>query len=126
MKLTAYAIFSGENFDPFGIEKNSHLKLKNKIRKGEFGKKGRFKESQSSEGSAILLIDNKVDPLRKLLALISDNHDLLKTYHVKEIDITLEIGYTEQCNWEISKEEIQKLGELNLGISFSCYKLTPE
>jgi hypothetical protein len=114
---------SGDFFDPHELENNSSLVFRQKSKKGEIGKIGRYKDKPVPEGSSVLLLENDVNPLKELIFLISENYSLIKSYHVEEMSISIEIGYSDQCNWEISQEEITKLTELKLGLSISCYLL---
>ena len=123
-------ILSGDNFSPALFVRSSGLKLTNINEKGDIGKIGRFKNKKIPFGSAEIdisdiYIQNKlknIDQFDLILVVLSDNLPKINAAGVTDIYLDINLEYEDQCNWELKREQIKKLAEIDINLSISCFK----
>ncbi len=117
----------GDELNSKKLEDQSTLLWDSITHKGEVATDGRFKGKKNSYSSAHFSIESNLntslnDAFNETLNDIKENDALFKEVGVTQRILTLNIGYTGQCNWEFSKKQLQDLVDLDISFSFSCYQ----
>jgi hypothetical protein len=60
--------------------------------------------------------------LDKILENLYTNFDGIKQAGVADINLTVTLAYTAQCNWEFSPEQMRLLSAMNISLGVSCYE----
>jgi len=125
ISVSVNCLLIGDNFDPSMIEKV--IKLESEAKEGELGNIGRFKNKLNPHGSASLVLGdtkNKDESqLDFVLSQLTKKLQLIKDAKVQEIFLTINLGYTEQCNWEFTKDQLKRISILDISLSISCYRI---
>lgn len=108
-------LIMGKDFSPRQLESLSKIELTSKNEKGELANFGRFKGQALPYGSAEvnIPINNAINSsqLSSALSILTNEIEHLRFAGVEEIYLTLNIRYKGQCNWEFTKEQIQKIAD---------------
>ncbi len=115
-------VLIGEYFKPEELEGKSNLLFEVRQEKGGTGRFGRYKGKSNPYGSAILIYNSSPDSLEIALEELQSNYQTLKSLNVEQILLTLNIAYEDQCNFDIEKESIKKLAQMDIDFSVSCYE----
>ncbi len=115
----------GKQFSPAEVEDKTGLQLSEKLEVGEVVKRGRFKEKPSAIGRGTLSAPDHIpyeDRFDWLLGVLSEHINALYKMGAEPIQVDVGCFYTDQCNFELSPQELKALSELKIGINLSCYR----
>ena len=113
----------GEKFSPKIVENELGIKFSEKNEPGEIGVLGRYKGKKYELGGAILKSPEGIDEsLNWILNVLCKHKNYLLKCGVEDINLTLNIEYENQCNFELTKKHLSQLTSLNIGLAITCYK----
>jgi hypothetical protein len=84
--------------------------------RGSIGETGRYKGQPVPMASATI---EDVD-LDNILANLLAYYSSIKEAGVEDIWLTVTLFYTDQCNWEFTREQMKLMVEMNISLSISC------
>jgi len=117
----------GDNFDPYKLEEKLGLSLAYKVKAGEIGKKGRFKDKPYPFGFGYLKPTSKEahenNQLEEIVNLIKESHIQVGAYGIEDLHVRVNINYDSQCNLEFGPLVLEELGRRNIPLLVSCYKV---
>ena len=113
-------ILIGKHFKP--RELKGDLLLEDIQERGETGTFGRYKGKPIPYGSAVLRFKDSNNSLEIALEKLHSNYQRLKDSNVEQMLLTLNVAYKDQCNFDIEKESIKKLAQMDIDFSISCYE----
>ena len=127
MKMDIRCHFYGEKFSPKVVEKQSGIRLENKIEVGDITKRGGNKGKPSDYGNGELCppkeFKGKEDFGLYWIALTLSKHiDILRECGADNIDLVIGVWFEEQCNLAFEPEAIKLIGELGIALQVSCYE----
>lgn len=108
-----------ESFSPDRLEKLSGLPLVNKQEKNSIGTSGRYKGKSILIGSAVI----EHESLDEVLDSIHIRFDLLKENGITDINLTVNLAYADQCNWEFTPKQLKLISDMNIPLGVTCYKI---
>jgi hypothetical protein len=116
----------GDAFRPTEAERRTGIQFSEKNEPGEIGKLGRHKGQPIPFGSGTIESETTGDAMNGSLSKFLD---ILKhcVFQWRELGaevalLNIDVFYDEQCNLEISEENIAVLSELGLSLALSCYR----
>jgi hypothetical protein len=121
MTININCIILGNFSDLLNLEVYSRIRIRNQLIIGEIAKTGKYKGKNAPYSSADLVLENNND-LDEFLKEFKLIYPYLKEMEVFQILLTLNFQYENQCNWEFSNEQLMRIVEMGIQLSFSCYK----
>lgn len=117
-----YCLLHGPLFSPRAFEERFGLRFNEAIEPGECGKTGRYKGVPQPFGSAIIFLRCDKDQLADDQAVT----DLARARPYLEgiggtMTVTMDFGYKEQCNIELSPQSVASLAKLACPVGISCF-----
>lgn len=104
---------SGEDFSPQKFVLPSNLKIEKNFEKGDIGLVGIYKNKPHPYG--IIRLSGTLDDI--LIFATSSNFIQIEGI---DVNIHMDVFYSDQCNFEFSHEQLQKLASLNIPFGISC------
>ena len=105
-----------EDFTPNSIPVSERLRIVQKSELGELIISGGYKGTYANEGC--LILDGNIDDTIEFIQMVNES-DIKKT--ISFINICITIQYEDQCNFELSSVQLQKLSSFNVPVGFTCY-----
>lgn len=128
IKVQASCLIYGESFSPRKFENETGLKLSQANEKGDIGKVGKSRNKPIPYGSGILEFPEDAEFAlssdSRLLRALTRFMEEAKVAGAEDIDIYLNIEYTDQCNFTLDPEFLKIVSQLSIPISISCYPTT--
>lgn len=117
-KLDFYCVLQGEVFDPTFLLSNPSFNVQDYHRKGDIAKLGRYKGTSYNFG--YIRFSSKKDDLNNFLQTLdtSDIMDFFSSASSRELHLFLQ--YTDQCNWELSHNELKSMATLGMVLTIAC------
>jgi hypothetical protein len=130
IKVQASCLIYGESFSPRKFENKTGLKLSQTNEKGDIGKVGKSRNKPMPYGSGILEFpeDEKfaLSSESKLLKALTGFIEEAKVAGAEDIDMYLNVEYTDQCNFTLEPEFLKIVSQLSIPVSISCYPASSE
>ena len=119
---------TGEKFSPARARAELGSTVVALVEPGEVSNRGRFAGKPSPFGSARVDIsiddDMPSNPSGNAIALpdAAAMHRKLVDLGATDAELSIDVGYRDQCNIAFSPATLRVLAELNLGVSLSCWE----
>lgn len=126
IKLTASIQFRGEVFRPGQAEQLTGLLFTEKNEVGDSAKKGRYKNQPTPYGAASFDVPNEIAWSDRVLWLArqwTGKIDLARQCGAEDIHFWVGYFYDDQCNCNLSVEEIKAINVLSIPYLFSVYQV---
>jgi hypothetical protein len=111
-------LLMGEAFSPAHLANLTSLLLTTQTEPGSIGTIGRYKGKPVPDGSAML----EGTDLETVVTALHQHFDILRQVGVTDINLTVTLAYTNQCNWEFAPEPLRLLGEMGITLGVTCYE----
>lgn len=115
-QVNCQCIIIGEDFNPNSLDIPDSISIIKKIEKGERISDGRFSGKLSNDGS--LIISGSVDDV---LLFLEREEAQIQVNKLDFFNVTITVEYVDQCNFEISSEQLFRFSRLKIPIGISCY-----
>jgi hypothetical protein len=115
-KLTCQVTFEVNDFTQSKISIPSDIELRKCFKKGDLIESGRSK-GENSEND-VCFFDGTLDAVAEFIL----SQELIFKNPLNSLSVTLLISYQDQCNFELTTHEINKLKQLNVPIGVTCYE----
>lgn len=107
---------SGRTFIPYNTVLPEQITLISMYDKGMIGQTGRNKNRTITSG--VLHIKGGFDDMLDFLETIYTSDEFM---NIDDIDLTINVSFTSQCNFELNSFELQRLARLNITVGITCY-----
>ena len=127
-ETNVYVSFYGEDFNPIILEKALRISLDEKLKKGDIGTIGRYKEKPIEFGSAVLytpqLYNNSSSNSKILWFLnkIEKIYNQIDSFHLEKINLHIEDAYENQFNFELDSSILARISKLKINLCVSAYQ----
>lgn len=116
IEMRCSCILTGEKFSPNLIPISKLFRIMEKYDLGELITSDVDEGTYSTEGS--LILDGEVEDVIEFIEMIYER-GINKT--ISYINICITIQYEDQCNFELSSVQLQKLSSFNVPVGITCY-----
>lgn len=108
----------GKAFSPKLASRHLGISMKNATEPGQLMQSGRYKGRPCPDGRAIFDGgDGNLDKLIERLPILSGK---LRADGAEDLVLFVFIEYEEQCNWELSVEQIEQLAQAKVPLAVTC------
>jgi hypothetical protein len=127
LTLNVRCLIQGKCFSPALVEKAGGLSFRQQEEPGSIGTAGRYRGKPLPYGSAVLALSKaqSVDPRKSLDLLVETLRPSIKYLRKEGADnivLHCDIFFENQCNFELSAEQIAAVAELHIPMTISCYE----
>jgi hypothetical protein len=116
-KKICQVIIDGSIFDPHSFEVPENFEISDRYKAGEMINSENDKLEIAERG--FLIIDGKLDEMLEFL--ISNFKEAIEKREV-DINLCILIKYSLECNFELTSEQLLKLGSLGINVGITCYE----
>jgi len=127
--ISASISFQGENFSPKKAMEITGLNFIETNEPGDIGERGRYKNKPTPFGYGRLEPPENIPNEDRILWLANElNGKLEALYDLGSDEPHFYIGYfyKNQCNCELTKEELAAISKLGIAFCFSCYDISAD
>jgi hypothetical protein len=126
MEVDISCCIQGESFSPLSAEKVTGLSFSDKSEVGQLGKVGHYKGIPIPYGACVLRFAEMNSlpygpRLEQMIGSLEKHVDLLKKCGAQDFVLRLVVSYEAQCNLEFSPVEMNRLANLGIHVTVSCY-----
>jgi hypothetical protein len=106
----------GENFDCSAVIFPNTISIIQNVRKGDIVNFGRNKGKMSEEG--LLIFNGDIDIVLQFLEI-----ELIPKFlnTINELNISILVSYEDQCNFELTVNQLTKISALKIPLGITCY-----
>jgi hypothetical protein len=115
VEIQCISILQGKNLTPGKLEVPYKLRLISTTTPGDIVKQGKDKGKPAKEGCCVTMgtIDDTLEFIESVY------NEMLKDQTL--INITINVNYRDQCNFEIQPHHLTRFAALNIPLGISCY-----
>jgi len=126
MEVDISCCIQGKTFSPLSAEKVTSLPFSEKCEVGQLGEVGRFQGKPIPYGACVLRFAEMSSlpygpRLEQMITSLEKHIDLLKKCGAQDFVLRLVVSYEAQCNLEFSPAEMNRLANLGIHFTVSCY-----
>ncbi|MBX7223647.1 MAG: hypothetical protein K1Y36_27280 [Blastocatellia bacterium] len=123
LQIDFACVLQGEKFDPKPFLSWKQIEIIEVNYFGDMGKTGRYKNKPYDFG--YIRFTNQKMELHEFIRVVTNRKtkSLIKNADRKVLHVFIQ--FSNQCNWEISPEEMSKISTLGFTLTISCEKTDP-
>lgn len=126
IQVHVYVSISGLSFSPAAAIEEHGIFYDSQNEPGEIGTTGRYKNVPIPEGRARVVLTkdtSKCFDSEQVWGPLVGIVDACRRHGASDITVFLDVGYVDQCNFELAPYVVHLIGSLGLTVAISCYEM---